>query len=244
MGEGPRAEPLVNKEAPASSEISDIAAEVSSKSKEDPKLAVVAAKENNELPWDDEASTADTEIDNEDNKAEQASNSDNKEEDSERLPEKSEKVVNVLEKVLKTRKTRKLGDKKKKSRDTDKSKGKKKKRKSATLAVEGKKKRRFRPGTVALREIKKYQKSVDNLIQRAPFKRVVKEVAMKFSTSGGDLRFQSGAIDQLQEAAEAYLSTLLEEANWIAIRAKRVTIQEDDLELAHKLQERHFRSVN
>ena len=33
----------------------------------------------------------------------------------------------------------------------------------------GEKKRRFKPGTVALREIKKYQKSTDMLIPRAPF---------------------------------------------------------------------------
>ena len=39
----------------------------------------------------------------------------------------------------------------------------------ASQSQAAEKKRRFRPGTVALREIKKYQKIVDNLLPRAPF---------------------------------------------------------------------------
>lgn len=80
------------------------------------------------------------------------------------------------------------------------------------------KKPRFRPGTVALREIRRYQKSTDLLIQKLPFARVVREVANDFITSvyesGGSagLRWQSSAILALQEATEAYLVHLFEDA--------------------------------
>ena len=37
------------------------------------------------------------------------------------------------------------------------------------MKATGEKKRRYKPGTVTLREIKKYQKSADMLLPRAPF---------------------------------------------------------------------------
>merc|ERR1719206_1154251 len=61
---------------------------------------------------------------------------------------------------------------------------------------------RYRPGTVALREIRRYQKSTELLIRKLPFQRLVREIAQDFKT---DLRFQSAAIGALQEASEAYL---------------------------------------
>ncbi|KAL8429100.1 hypothetical protein Efla_003153 [Eimeria flavescens] len=75
-------------------------------------------------------------------------------------------------------------------------------RKSAPVAGGVKKPHRYRPGTVALREIRKFQKSTDLLIRKLPFQRLVREIAQDFKT---DLRFQSQAILALQEAAEAYL---------------------------------------
>merc|ERR1711963_528154 len=63
-----------------------------------------------------------------------------------------------------------------------------------------KKPHRYRPGTVALREIRKYQKSTDLLIRKLPFQRLVREIAQDYKT---DLRFQSAAIGALQEASEA-----------------------------------------
>ena len=74
---------------------------------------------------------------------------------------------------------------------------------------------------MALREIRKYQKSTELLIRRMPFQRLVREIAQEFRT---DLRFQSTALVALQEAAEAYLVHLMEDANLCAIHAKRVTI--------------------
>jgi histone H3 len=91
---------------------------------------------------------------------------------------------------------------------------------------------RFRPGTVALREIRKFQKSTELLIRRLPFQRLVREIAQEFKN---DLRFQSSAIIALQEATEAYLVSLFEDTNLICIHAKRVTIMPKDLQLARRI---------
>ena len=79
----------------------------------------------------------------------------------------------------------------------------------------------FVSGTVALREIRRYQKSTELLIRKLPFQRLVREIAQDFKT---DLRFQSSAVLALQEASEAYLVGLFEDTNLCAIHAKRVTI--------------------
>ena len=83
-----------------------------------------------------------------------------------------------------------------------------------------------RPGTVALREIRRYQKSTELLIRKLPFQRLVREIAQDFKT---DLRFQSSAVMALQEASEAYLVGLFEDTNLCAIHAKRVTIMPKDV---------------
>ncbi|KAG6906917.1 hypothetical protein DXG01_011376 [Tephrocybe rancida] len=113
-------------------------------------------------------------------------------------------------------------------------------RKTAANATGGvKKPHRFRPGTVALREIRRYQKSTELLIRKLPFQRLVREIAQDFKT---DLRFQSSAVMALQEAAEAYLVSLFEDTNLAAIHAKRVTIQPKDLALARRLRGERSRS--
>ncbi|EJF61212.1 histone-fold-containing protein [Dichomitus squalens] len=100
--------------------------------------------------------------------------------------------------------------------------------------------KRFRPGTVALREIRKYQKSTDLLIRKLPFSRVVREIALDMITDTveyGDngLRWQSSAILALQEATEAFLVHMFEDANLCAIHAKRVTVMQRDIQLARRL---------
>lgn len=95
-----------------------------------------------------------------------------------------------------------------------------------------KKAHRFRPGTVALREIRRYQKSTELLIRKLPFQRLVRELAQDFKT---DLRFQRSAIEALQEASEAYLVGLFEDTNLCAIHAKRVTVMPKDMQLAIKI---------
>ncbi|KAJ0984584.1 hypothetical protein J5N97_002940 [Dioscorea zingiberensis] len=91
---------------------------------------------------------------------------------------------------------------------------------------------RYHPGTVALREIRKYQKTTELLIRKLPFQRLVREIAQDFKT---DLRFQSHAVLALQEAAEAYMVGLFEDVNLIAIHAKRVTIMCKDVQLARRI---------
>lgn len=91
---------------------------------------------------------------------------------------------------------------------------------------------RYRPGTVALREIRKYQKSTDLLIRKLPFQRLVREIAQDFKL---DLRFQSSAILALQEACEAYIVGLFEDSNLCAIHGRRVTVQPRDIQLARRI---------
>ena len=105
-------------------------------------------------------------------------------------------------------------------------------RKTAPASASVKKPHRYRPGTVALREIRKYQKSTELLIRKLPFQRLVREVAQDFKN---DLRFQGSAVMALQEAAEAYLVSLFEDTNLWAIHAKRVTIMPRDMQLARRI---------
>ncbi|KAI0005021.1 histone-fold-containing protein [Russula compacta] len=103
------------------------------------------------------------------------------------------------------------------------------------------KKRRYRPGTVALREIRRYQRSTDLLLRKLPFARVVREIALDMITDAGGeygdagLRWQSSAILALQEASEAFLVHLFEDANLCAIHAKRVTVMTRDIHLARRI---------
>ena len=91
---------------------------------------------------------------------------------------------------------------------------------------------RYRPGTVALREIRRYQKSTELLIKKLPFQRLVREVAQG---QKDDLRFTSSAMLALQEASEAFLVQLFEDTNACALHAKRVTIMKKDMVLAKRL---------
>lgn len=95
-----------------------------------------------------------------------------------------------------------------------------------------KQKQRFRPGSKALLEIRKYQKGSELLIRRLPFQRVVREISQDFKH---DVRWQSTAVEALQEAAEAYLVGLFEDTHLCAIHAKRVTITPKDMQLARRI---------
>ena len=94
----------------------------------------------------------------------------------------------------------------------------------------------YRPGTVALREIRRYQKSTDLLIRKLPFKRLVREIIGKQPSSfWEEYRIQESALLALQEASEAYLIGLFEDTNLCAIHAKRVTITPKDIQLARRM---------
>ena len=95
---------------------------------------------------------------------------------------------------------------------------------------------RYRAGTVALQDIRHFQKTSALLIRKLPFQRLVREIAQDFKT---DLRFQSAAILCLQEAAEAYLVRLFDDANLCAIHARRVTIMPKDIFLARRIRGEH-----
>lgn len=104
--------------------------------------------------------------------------------------------------------------------------------KSATSGKQHRK-RRFKPGTVALREIRRFQKSTDLLLRKLPFKRLVREITHDINRE--DLRFQASAFAALQEAAEAFLVGLFEQTNLCALHAKRVTIFPRDMSLARRI---------
>lgn len=105
-------------------------------------------------------------------------------------------------------------------------------RKTAPATGGPKKPYRYKPGTVALREIRRYQKSTDLLIRKLPFQRLCREIAQQFKT---DVRFQASATVALQEAAEGYLVGIFEDSNLAAIHAKRVTLMPKDIQLARRI---------
>ncbi|XP_027235648.2 histone H3.3 type b [Penaeus vannamei] len=95
-----------------------------------------------------------------------------------------------------------------------------------------KKQRRYRPGTVALREIRFYQKGGNTLVPKLPFSRLIREILESFHPN---LRIQSLALQALQEAAEAYIISLMEMANLCSIHAKRVTLYPKDIRLVRRI---------
>ena len=101
-------------------------------------------------------------------------------------------------------------------------------------AKAAKKPHRYRPGTVALREIRKYQKSTELLLPKLPFMRLVREIVAEFATDAG-MRMQTCAMLAMQEAAESYLVGLFEDVNLCAIHGKRETIMAKDFNLARRI---------
>ena len=128
--------------------------------------------------------------------------------------------------------TKQTGEKSKGGKAPRKALATKAARKSSPATGGVRKPHRYRPGTVALREIKRFQKSVVPLISRAPFGRLLREVMNEFKT---ELRLQQNALSALQEASEAYLVGLMQDTNLCAIHAKRVTIMPKDMQLARRI---------
>lgn len=94
-----------------------------------------------------------------------------------------------------------------------------------------KKKRKWKPGTVALREIRRYQRQTEAIVPRAAFGRVVRDIAGEYAAKGA-IRFQADSLDALQNAAEDYLVDIYKKAQTFALHSKRVTISKDDFKLA------------
>ncbi len=106
-------------------------------------------------------------------------------------------------------------------------------RKSApATGTVAKKPRRWRPGTVALRDIRRYQRSTELLIPKKPFMRLVREIAQDFKN---DLLFQAAAVEALQEASEAYLVGVFADADLCAKHGNRKTLMAKDIQLARRI---------
>lgn len=116
----------------------------------------------------------------------------------------------------------------KRPRDPPPSRGKQ----PASAVPSVRRRHRYRPGSVAMREIRRFQKSTDLLIRKLPFQRLVKEIAQNINS---ELRFQSTAVLALHEAAEAYLVGVFQDTNLCAIHAKRVTVTPKDMQLARRI---------
>ena len=108
-------------------------------------------------------------------------------------------------------------------------------RKSFPASGGVKKPHRYRPGTVALREIRRYQKSTDLLMKKLPFQRLVREIMQDNHGSSDAERWQSMALLAMQEAAEAYCVGLFEDTNIAAIHTERVTIKPRDMQLVRRI---------
>ena len=108
-------------------------------------------------------------------------------------------------------------------------------RRNAPLVGGVKKPHRYRPVTVALCEIRKYQKSTDLLIRKAPFQRPIRQIygdVASISHISSDYKWQGSSILALQEASEAYHVGLFEDTNLCALHSKRKTIMPKDIQLA------------
>ena len=146
------------------------------------------------------------------------------------LDEPSSKVPRTSERVSPVARKDKVSNKSKKNSSEKASVG------GQSQVAKIKRRSKYRPGTSALREIRKYQRSTDLLIPALPFSRLVKEVASSVMGNQGEhLRFQSLALKALQEASEAFLVGLFEDVLLCAIHAKRVTIMPRDMNLARRI---------
>mmetsp|Transcript_19090 Transcript_19090/g.36493 ORF Transcript_19090/g.36493 Transcript_19090/m.36493 type:complete len:139 (+) Transcript_19090:342-758(+) len=94
-------------------------------------------------------------------------------------------------------------------------------------------KHRYRPGTVALREIRRYQRSTELLIRKLPFARLCREVSNALAPSA--FRWTAEALLALQECVEDFMVHLFEDCNLCALHAKRVTIMVKDMQLARRI---------
>ena len=104
---------------------------------------------------------------------------------------------------------------------------------------------------VALREIRRYQRSTENLIKKTPFQKLIREISQEYricpdgpGTPSVQVCFQSTAIAALQEAAENFIMGLFEDVNLLAIHARCVTIMPCDIRLALRIRGDHHQMAN
>lgn len=93
---------------------------------------------------------------------------------------------------------------------------------------------KHKPGTVALREIRKQQKRTDTVLPKASFQRLVRELSINFKS---DLRFEREALLALQEAAESHLVNMFQHSHNLAIYTGRKTLRKTDVEMSTHIRE-------
>ncbi len=99
-----------------------------------------------------------------------------------------------------------------------------------SVAAKRKKSVPKRRNTLALKEIKFYMSTTHLLISKMPFVRAVKGVLQDIYPNN-ELRWTKDALSCLQEAAEAYIISVMSDANLCARHGKRVTLMPKDLHL-------------
>lgn len=82
------------------------------------------------------------------------------------------------------------------------------------------------------REVRFLQDTTHLLIPRAPFLRVVREIAQEITPT---IRFEASAIEDLRHASEAYLISVFQDCNEIAGHAGRKGVTERDMRLARRI---------
>merc|ERR1712157_152012 len=114
--------------------------------------------------------------------------------------------------------------------------GKAPRKKSAIQgSSQGTKKLRYKSGMVALKEIRRYQKSTETVVRKAPFQRMVRDFTSKIRD---DMRYQAQCLSALHEAFENYIVGLFEDGLLAANHAKRVTVMPRDINIVGKLRGR------
>ena len=108
-------------------------------------------------------------------------------------------------------------------------------RKAGGKELRGPQKGKYRPGTVALQEIRRYQKSTELLIRKAPFEHMVQEIVQDEQHVGCQMRVSPTAVSALQEVVEACLVLLFEDTNLCTIHVKRITIMPKDIQLVRRI---------
>jgi histone H3 len=100
---------------------------------------------------------------------------------------------------------------------------------AVTAGVKATKPHRYRAGTRALIEIRQQQRGAELLMQKAPFRRLVRTIG---DEQKDELMWTKEAMVALQTAAEAYLIEMFQGSNAMAIFSKRSTIMPRDILMA------------
>ena len=100
------------------------------------------------------------------------------------------------------------------------------------VSMPKKRRYKYRSGTVALRQIRKYQRTVNLLLPTTSFQRLVRHIMSSVSCIWNITRM---GVEALQEAAAHYLVERFQRANVACIHAKRITLKMEDMRVAETI---------